>query len=116
MTVALACSGHENDYIPNGVMEYTTDGSSWTAFETQPAAGSTTDVTLELAEAKEIKGFRWKNSNNDKNRWLIIREISCDAFEKKLATAKQQITNILEPSAIRADGLCISPEVIRCPM
>ena len=31
MTVALACSGHENDYIPNGVMEYTTDGSSWTA-------------------------------------------------------------------------------------
>ena len=82
MTVALACSGHENDYIPNGVMEYTTDGSSWTAFETQPAAGSTTDVTLELAEAKEIKGFRWKNSNNDRNRWLIIREISCDAFEK----------------------------------
>lgn len=82
MTVALACSGHENDYIPNGVMEYTTDGNTWTAFETQPAAGATTDVTLELAEAKEIKGFRWKNSNNDRNRWLIIREISCDAFEK----------------------------------
>ena len=115
MTVALACSGHENDYIPNGVMEYTTDGSSWTTFETQPAAGSNTDVTLELAEKKEIKGFRWKNSNNDRNRWLIIREISCDAFEKdgNSEVADNKYTGTI---SYTSGWSLYQSEVIRCPM
>ena len=81
MTVALACSGHENDYIPNGVMEYTTDGSSWTAFETQPAAGSTTDVTLELAEAKEIKHGK---------KTMVYEIHITDQNQKLLAAAKYQ--------------------------
>ena len=43
-------------------------------------------------------------------------KLSEEESQKKWKKAKLQITNILEPSAIRADGACISPEVIRCPM
>lgn len=79
--IALACSGHENDFIPNAVMEYTTDGRTWTAFETQPEAGTTADVSLSFAEM-EIKGFRWRGTGIDRGRWLIIREIGYNVEEQ----------------------------------
>ena len=72
--IALACTGHENDYIPNAVMEYTLDGNTWQEFEVQPEENTTTEISLSFEEM-EIRGFRWRGTGVDRNRWLIIREI-----------------------------------------
>ncbi len=79
----LAVDGHEHDYIAEGVMEYTEDGKTWKAFDTdlQPQSGA--EVKMEFAQPVEIKGFRWKciGFGSRPNRWLAIREIGYNVGE-----------------------------------
>lgn len=62
---------HENDYIPNAVMEYTLDGNTWQEFEVQPEENTTTEISLSFEEM-EIQGFRWRGTGVDRNRWLLF--------------------------------------------
>ena len=74
---AFSTTAHPNDFFYDGVMEYTLDGNTWTAFDEQPDAEGKNVVSLELSEAVEIKGFRYRcTSLGGKNRWLAVREIS----------------------------------------
>lgn len=79
----LALTGHENDYIAEGIMEYTEDGKTWKAFaaDLQPQSGN--EVKMQFAQPVEIRGFRWKciGLGTPSNRWLAIREIGYNVGE-----------------------------------
>ena len=77
--IYLSRTGNPNDYIAEGVLEYTEDGKTWQAFANQPTIGA--DVSYELDQPMILKGFRLKcteqipSGDTAINRWLAIREI-----------------------------------------
>lgn len=79
--IALAAPSGQKNFIFEGIMEYTTDGKTWVAFEqdVQPDSRIGEDVKMDLPEEMEIRGFRWKcvktGADGHIDRWLTIREI-----------------------------------------
>lgn len=81
----LGKTGNENDFIAEGVMEYTEDGKLWKAFDAdlQPASGP--EVSMEFSKPVELKGFRWKCTGFGErpNRWLAIRDLGYNVKDQQ---------------------------------
>ena len=77
----LSREANPNDFIAEGVLEYTVDGKTWEEFSNQPSS-LTRDLSFELEEPMELRGFRVRcteaipSGAEAINRWLAIREIA----------------------------------------
>ncbi|WP_433330719.1 beta-N-acetylglucosaminidase domain-containing protein [Spirillospora sp. CA-294931] len=72
IAVLMTKPGSPNDYLKSGTLEYSSDGTSWTAL----AQGSTPEVRATAPAGTRARYVRYRATAANQGFWVVVREFS----------------------------------------
>lgn len=77
VAVLMTKPGSPNDYIREGVLEYSVDGQTWETLTT----GSTPEVRATAPEGSKARYVRYRATADNGSYWLVVREFTVQVLD-----------------------------------